>query len=123
MPEDILSIVSMLLTVIAVLLMAYFFTRYIAGRSPGGMRTQGGKKQLRVIEQVSLGREQRVAVVQVGERYFVLGITSSNVNKLAELTEEERTLWQMESSAGGGMGSSNPNFRDSLLKVLEKKKK
>lgn len=87
------------------------------------MRTQGGKKQLRVIEQVSLGREQRVAVVQVGERYFVLGITSSNVNKLAELTEEERTLWQMESSAGGGMGSSNPNFRDSLLKVLEKKKK
>lgn len=44
-----------------------------------------GQKDLRIIRQVAVGTRERIAVVQVGEEQFLVGITAQSVNLLSRL--------------------------------------
>lgn len=123
MPE-IFSILGMLFTVAAVLVLAYFVTRYLGGhglRLPGGA-SRGGN--MRLVDQLPLSREQKLALVQVGERWLLLGVSPNATNLLAELTAEEAALWQEEAQTGGeGAAKPLPSFRDAFLEAVKNKGK
>lgn len=87
--ESLLSLLWMLLCVVAIAVMAYLFTRYIAGRGGLGRAGASGNRQLRVIGRVSVGREQSVVLVQAGEKFYLLGVAASGVSVLERLTKEE----------------------------------
>lgn len=106
----------MLLTVVAVLALAYLCTRYLAGRMPalpGAARTKGG---MRVLDQLALGRDQRIVLVQVGEQFLLLGVTAAGIAQLAQLTREEADQWTSQPPPADGQG--NMSFRDAFLRSL-----
>lgn len=116
MPE-ILSLLGMLVIVAGVLVMAYFFTRYVAARGMAGYPAIRGQK-LKVLDQMSLGRDQRLLVIQAGERFFLVGAAATGFTMLAELTGQEAEQWTDK----GESGEPLPSFKEAFLAQLKKKK-
>jgi flagellar protein FliO/FliZ len=46
-----------------------------------------GKKQLKIVESISLGSKEKIAVIRCGEQFMLLGITPNQISHLAELTD------------------------------------
>ncbi|MCI8539642.1 MAG: flagellar biosynthetic protein FliO [Oscillospiraceae bacterium] len=119
MVEQILSLLWVLACVILIVGMAYWFTKYVAGR--GGLSTFGlgqGSESLRVLARLSLGRDQSLMLVQAGERYFLLGVTQSAISTLAEFTPEEAEAWRKTQAEQ----PAPPSFREALQSVLHQKR-
>ena len=115
---SLLSLMWLLVCVVAVAVLAYLFTRYVAGRGAGTMGLSGGSEQFKVLCRLSLGREQSAALVRAGERYLLLGVTASQVSLLAELTQEEaRALYAPKADQ-----PAPPSFSEALRTVLKQKK-
>ena len=113
--KDLLSLLGILLTLALILLASYLVTRW-AGMGLGGRLGAGGGQHVRVLERVSVGRDQAIVVVQAANRYFLLGSSPSGFSLLAELTAEEGELW----ATSGGSGEA-PDFRAMLRRLREKK--
>lgn len=116
---------GMLAAVAVILVLAWLFTRHLAGRAPGMSRffpDRDGK--LRVLERLPLGREQFLAVVRAGETYLLLGVTASRVSLLRELSAEEAAAW---TQAAQGAPPAEPGapvpFREALREVWKQRKK
>lgn len=120
------TLLGMLAAVVVILLLAWLFTRYLAGRTPGAMRFSRNRDgRLQLLERMPLGREQYLAVVRAGETYLLLGVTGSQITLLRELSAEEASKWTEEEtgvSPGGGPGETIP-FRDALREVWKQRKK
>ena len=56
-----------------ILVLAYWFTRYVAGHMMTGALGRG--KHITVLEQVSVGKEQRLLLVRIGNRTYFLSAT------------------------------------------------
>ena len=115
--DSLLSLVWMLVCVLAVIVLAYLFTRYVAGR--GGMiGTSGGSDRFKVLSRLSLGREQSAVLVKAGEKYLLLGVTASKIDLLMELTPEEaEAVYALPPDQ-----PAPPSFGEALRAVLKQKK-
>ena len=118
--NPIFSLLWMVVSVIVIIGLAYWFTKYVAGR--GGLGAFGPLKAgggLAILAQLPLGREQKLVVAQAGERYFLLGVTGSDITMLAEFTAEEAALWRRQAETEDQ--SETPSFRQVLNTVLRQK--
>lgn len=118
--NPLLSLLWMVVSVAIIIGLAYWFTRYVAGR--GGFDAFGPLKAgegLEILAQLPLGREQRLVVAQAGERCFLLGVTASEISLLAELTAEEAALWRERLKTEEKR--ETPSFREALNTVLRQK--
>ncbi len=118
--NPIFSLLWMVVSVIVIIGLAYWFTKYVAGR--GGLGVFGPLKAgggLAILAQLPLGREQKLVVAQAGERYFLLGVTGSDITMLAEFTAEEAALWRRQAETEDQSGT--PSFRQVLNTVLRQK--
>jgi flagellar protein FliO/FliZ len=50
-----------------------------------GAGTQAGAAGLRVVAQLPLGTRERVVVVEAGDRWLLLGVTASSINRVGTL--------------------------------------
>lgn len=115
----------MLLAVAAVLCLAYFATRFLAGKGMGGAlgRFTGRSRNLQVLERVPIGREEFLTVVRAGQRYFLLGVTPSSVTLLRELDAEEAdALWPETPPENGASTVPESKFQDALKAAIRRKK-
>jgi flagellar protein FliO/FliZ len=64
----------------------------------GGAQPAAGAG-LRVVAQLALGPRERIVVVEAGERWLVLGVTATSINRVA-------TLPKGDANAPGGAASS-----------------
>ena len=115
----------MLLAVAAVLCLAYFATRFLAGKGMGGAlgRFTGRSRNLQVLERVPIGREEFLTVVRAGQRYFLLGVTPSSVTLLRELDAEEAdALWPEIPPENGASTVPETKFQDALKAAIRRKK-
>lgn len=116
MAGELLTLLGMLLVVAAVLVLAYCVTRFLAGKALPGVGRPAGR-HMRLAEQLALGREQRLAVVELGERYLLLGVSATGITLLGELTRAE---WeQCQSELPGSMRP--PSFQEALKQALRQK--
>ena len=115
--DSFLSLVWMLVCVLAVIVLAYLFTRYVAGR--GGMiGASGGSERFKVLARLPLGREQSAVLVKAGEKYLLLGVTASKIDLLKELTPEEaEAMYALPPDQ-----PAPPSFGEALRAVLKQKK-
>ena len=115
--DSLLSLVWMLVCVLAVIVLAWLFTRYVAGR--GGMiGTSGGSERFKVLSRLPLGREQSAVLVKAGEKYLLLGVTASKIDLLMELTPEEaEAVYALPPDQ-----PTPPSFGEALRAVLKQKK-
>ena len=109
------SLLWVLVCVIVIIVLAYLFTRYVAGR--GALGLPGGSGQMKVLAHLALGREQSMALVQAGEKFLLLGVSAAGVELLAELTQEEAQAIYAPPDQ-----PPPPSFRESLRTVLQQRK-
>lgn len=115
----VLSLLGMLLTVAAVLALAYWVTRLIGKRGMPVWAVRGGAQdRLQLLWQVSLGKSERLVLVRVEQRCLLLGVTGGGISVLTELTEEEAGPWLHPPKDL----ADAPNFLDILRENLPKKK-
>ncbi len=112
--DVLLSVLGMLTIVVLMLVAAHYVTRWVAGR--GAIGGAVGQEDFRVVRQLSLGRDARLALVRIGKRCVLLGITPNAVSLLLELTEEEAERWEEKDA------SPPPSFLEALRENLAKKK-
>lgn len=84
MTDHMLSLTGSIFTVICILALAYWCSRLL-GRTWG--RTAPGSN-LKVVEQLSVGRDSRLMVVRVKERSYLIGISAAGIQMLAEIEGE-----------------------------------
>ena len=118
--NDWFLIVWAIVCVVVVVGMSYWVTKYLAGS--GLLRTglgRNGTGQIKVVEQQMLGRDQRLVVVQAGEKHYLLGVTANNISMLSEIT------WDPANGAGEGANmqeaTERPAFREAFFEVLRQK--
>ena len=111
MPTPWGSLLWMLLCVAGVTTLAYWFTKFVVGRKQTG--TQNGR-ELQLLAAISVGKNQRIAVLRAGERYFLLGITEQNISLLSELSEEEAQCFTQKSQ-------ETPTFMEAFQEQLGRK--
>lgn len=116
MPE----VLWLLIAVIVVLGLTYLVTRYIAGTQ--NLLSQRGKnaKMLHIVEQVYMGRERQVVLVQAGEKYFLLGNTPTQITTLAEFSAEEVEAWR-EKEQQTGEERQTPDFSQFLQEIIKQR--
>ncbi len=104
------------LTVCVVLIvgLAYWFTRYVAGRGVFGA-FQGERRRV-ILDRLPLGRDQSVVLARVGERYLLLGAGQAGITLLAELSAEEAASWKPPQAEDGRM-----SFQEAFRTVMKQK--
>ena len=113
----VVSLLWAIICVAAVIGLAYWFTRYVAGR--GLLGAAGGGREMEILAQLALGRDQRVVAVRAGRRYFLLGVTAAGISLLAELTEEESKALRRPPQDPND--PKPPSFREAFYQVLGQK--
>ena len=75
-------------TFIAVALIIYL--SYVASKYIGGsLKRSSSSRYMRLLDQVTLGQDRHIAIVQVGAKYMLVGVTAGQVSFLSELRDEE----------------------------------
>ncbi len=114
MVKGIFTAIFTLIVVVLILYLTYAVTKYI-GRGVG-VKARSGCMQVK--DQIFLGKDRSAAIVQIGMRYFLLGLTSTQVTILSELKEEDLiTLDEAETQ-----DKAYPDFKDLLDKIGKGKK-
>ena len=116
--DNILSLLWLLICVLVIIVLAYLFTKYVAGRG-GFPGAGGGTDRFQVLARLSLGREQSLALVQAGERHLLLGVTATGISLVAELSKEEAQALMARSDPDQ---PAPPSFGEALRTVLKQKK-
>lgn len=78
---DGLSVVGSLVIMAAVIVATYYAGKWYAGRMN---KTLSGK-HIKVIDRVALGAGSSAAVLQVGDRYYLVGVSDKNVQLICAL--------------------------------------
>ena len=119
MTQEILSLLGALLVIVLVLGGSYFFTRWAGTHLNGGLLPRGGGSRMRILDRISIGRDQQLLVVQAGGRYLLLGSSADRLTLLTELTAEEGAQWQIPPS-DASQNRKAPDFGALLHKLREK---
>lgn len=114
MDSNAFSLLWLTACVVVILLLAYVCTRFLANRTGG--TTQPGRR-IQVVEQQLLGKDQKLVLARVGERWFLLGIAPSGVSLVAEFTAEEAASWQGEAL------EERPTFWEAVVKTVQQKER
>jgi len=81
---DVLSLIAPMLGVVAVIIAAYFATKWLAGHK--SLKSTG--QRIRVIERVPLTRDTSLALVRVKGRTYLLSVGPGRVDQIGELDRD-----------------------------------
>lgn len=109
-------IILTFIAAVLIIYLSYLCSKYI-GR---GMSKSSNSRYMRLIDQITLGQDRHIAVVQVSGRYILVGITAGQINILAELQDDE--LFPLSPEAGE-TGADMPDFKMMLEKLGNLKRK
>lgn len=113
-----LALLWVVVCVALIVVLAYWFTKYVAARGfPGALGGQGSEG-LKVLARLGLGKDGTLVLVQAGERYFLLGVTPAGITNVAEFTGEEAARWTAKQEEQ----PSPPSFRESLRTVIQQRR-
>ena len=86
-----LSLVAILLTLAMVLGLAYICSRFL-GRSWNPVMIKG--KRIQVVEQIPLGADKRLVLVTYRDQEYLLGVSQTGINVIAQNEAEAEALGQ-----------------------------
>ena len=121
MLAEIAGLLWALLLIVVVLALAYAFTRFVAGRAAGGTGLRYRGRRLTVLEQVNIGKDQKLLLVWMGETYYFLGAAQGGISCLERVSPEEADHWRQEAEDGQ---NSPPaiRFQDALREIVERRR-
>lgn len=104
-----LQIIVTFIVAALIIYLSYICSKYIGQGANANKRS----RYMRVLDQIPLGQDRHLAIVQIGIKYYWVGIASGQVNLLSELQEEELLQISVPDKASGG---GSVNFKDALEK-------
>lgn len=116
--QSIFSLLWALFVTCLILALAYFATRFLAGRMATGGLARG--RRITVLEQTTVGKDQKLLLVRLDDRVYFLAVTAGGACVLRELTEEENDAWQASQPLPSAQADS---FAQALRRVMEQRKK
>lgn len=90
---NIVKVIAYLCVCVFVIWLAYRVSKGLSGRVGGGTYST---KYMRHIDRMALSRDSAINIVQVGERYMLIGVSGGRVEMLCELKSED--LHELQSS-------------------------
>ena len=121
MLAEIASLLWTLLLIAAVLALAYVFTRWVAGRAAAGAGPVYRGRRLAVLEQINVGKDQKLLLVRMGETYCFLGAAPGGISCLRQVSPEELERWRQEREDGQDAPPA-VSFRTALHRAVRHRK-
>lgn len=116
MDSPVWSALGMLAVAVAILLLAYGTTRWIASAgATGRLGMAVGNPSFRVLSQITLGRNEHLVLLRIGEGCCLLGVTENRITLLKEWEGGEAREWLEEQGA-------SPGFLETLRENLRNRK-
>jgi flagellar protein FliO/FliZ len=109
--------VSVLALTALILYVSYLVTKKLGN----GIGMKRGGTHMQMLDRLPLGQDKAVAVIRVRSHYYLIGIASSQITLLAELSEEEVLRETAASSPFGEEGYGN--FKNILKKYKSRHSK
>ncbi|MFY9425317.1 MAG: flagellar biosynthetic protein FliO [Caldicoprobacterales bacterium] len=113
--KEALNIFLLIVGFAAILFAAYYFTKFIGSK----MSYSNTTRLIKVLDRVFLGNDKSICIIQVGKRFFVIGITNHHVELISELDEVE--LAPTSTPISNSKESSFNNIFDTYLNRLKNK--
>ena len=110
MPGVFTGFVTFLMAAVIIYL-SYLCSKYMGK----GMVRTSRSRYMRMLDQMIVGQNRTLAVVQAGDRYLLLGVGPERIDMLLELSEEELI------PIGGEDGEQTVDFGRLLSKIRRKK--
>jgi flagellar protein FliO/FliZ len=83
--SDTLTLLFSLLAVVFVLYLSYLFSKYMANK----VNNVSKSSNIRVLERVALSPDKGLVIIQICEKYYLVGFASNTIEILKELDEAE----------------------------------
>ena len=119
--ESVWSLLGMLAVVVLILFLAYYATKWIGTYSTRATSPRpgagGGDGGFRVLAQLSVGRNERLLLVRLGDKCCLLGVTANSITLLKDMEETEAQAFLAAREIPPATG-----FVDVLKENLRKKK-
>ena len=114
-------VLSLLAVFAIVFLMAYIATKFLGGRFNARISDHGG----RVLENLPLGPNRSVCIVDMADRVFLLGMTDQSITLLSEVLDpdEIERLRTKSKNSSTDIFSEEFNSLSSLIDRLSSRKK
>ncbi len=107
----------MLATLVAVILLilyfSYLFSKLVAKSS---LKMDSRGKGIKLLDRAVVGTDRSIDIIQVNERYFLIGNTATNMVCLAELSKEDVVLKEND------VENINSLFQNMIFDKWKKKK-
>lgn len=113
MGNNILQLLATILIFVLVLAATYYATRWIA---KSGV-VQSHSRNIRVIETFKIAPNKYIQIIQLGTKYYSIGVTKDHISFLTPLEEEQLELQEMDAEI------QNASFKDVMGKVTSMLKK
>lgn len=98
----------------AVLVGAYFTTRFISGKSSKMLKG----RYIQIIDRMPLGRDKNVVLIEVGDKALLVGVTNQSINTLGQIDGEAIKAAKEQMPAKEGKGFVQ-QFRDFLINAKD----
>lgn len=99
-----------------IIYLSYLSSKYI-GKN---MNKSSSSRYMRLIDQITVGQDRHIAIMQVGDKYLLVGITAGQINVLSEMQDEDLLPLSPESQ---GTGVKSPDFKEMMEKLGNIRKK
>lgn len=116
--NSVLSLASVLILTILILYLSYVFTKSLGK----GIGLKRGGTCMQMLDRLPLGQDKAVAVVRMGSHYYLIGIASSQITLLAEVSEEDINIENKGADTTETI-EGYPDFKKLLKKYTDRHKK
>lgn len=90
--QDVLPLIFSVLAIVVVLYLSYKFSKYLAGK----VNAATSSNHIKVLERAALGQDKGLAVIEVCEKYYLIGFANNNIEILQELPDYQHTEPSLE---------------------------
>ncbi len=114
MGNNILQLLGMILVFVLVLAVTYYVTKWIAKSGA----VQSYARNIKVIETFKIAPNKYIQIIELGNRYYAIGVTKENITFLSSLDEEQLDLQKSDVTAW-----QDASFMDVMSKVTSRLRK
>ena len=114
MLNNILQLIASLFVFVLVLALTYFVTKWIA--KSGTMQSRA--RNIKVIETFKIAPSKYLQSIQMGKKYFAIGVTKEQITFLTELDETQLDLDLQQGLKNGDGMIKDISFKEVMKNML-----
>ncbi|MFV9567471.1 flagellar biosynthetic protein FliO [Thermoanaerobacter mathranii] len=115
--EYVFQLIWYLIAFLLVIGLAYYITRFIGQSTLRYTRSTN----LQVIDYVMLGRDKGLYILKVGNKFFLIGVSNTNITYLTEISKEDLKFVTNDKNFVTNLNTSIEKLKQLKNKYLSKK--